>query len=230
MSVIKVEAKIILLSCDYDGVVALWSIDSILENISYAQFSLIKTWKASEKEILTSSSQWVLHEPIYATGGNDNIIHLWHEVNGNYIDEPLKGHNDSITAIVFDGLFLISGSEDLTIRIWDIVNKVQLLVITNLHTKAIRSISLFHNESKFASCDASGVIAIYDYIKKKEIWKVKHLSDCRCIWVDPDNPKRMYACIKFELVPHDIPDESPKGLPPLVGIRSGNIPTIRKTV
>lgn len=201
IAIIKNEMKVLMLTCDYDGFVSTYSVDSILDNISYAAVSLIKMWKASDQEILASAGNWVQPSPIFATGGNDKLIHIWHEVDGNYNETILKGHTDSVTVLLFDGFFLFSGSEDLTIRIWDIMNNVQLLMIQRLHKFAIRHISCIEGESKIVSSDAGGEVVVYDYIKKKVLWKLKHSSDCKCFYADKASNK-IFACVKAELIPH----------------------------
>lgn len=203
--VVENEMKVILMSCDYDGICSIWSIDSILENMAYAPVSLIKTWRVSQREVLTSAGQWMTEQPIFATGGNDKIISIWKEVDQAFECKVLKGHTDSVTALVFEGFFLISGSEDLTIRIWDTFSMVQLSVIQHVHGSAVRSILHIPRETLIASCDAGGQVLIYDYVKKKEAWSVKHSSDCKCIFVDSPTNK-LFACVKAELIPHDIPD------------------------
>ncbi|OHT03762.1 hypothetical protein TRFO_06610 [Tritrichomonas foetus] len=218
ISVVMSEMKVIMLSCDYDGYVSTWSIDSILDNFSYAAVSMIKIWKASDKEILASSGQWIDSTPIFATGGNDKLIHIWHESDSNYTETLLQGHTDSVTVLLFEGFFLFSGSEDLTIRIWDIVNNVQLLMIQRLHKFAIRSISHIDGESKFTSSDAGGEVVVYDYIKRKVLWSIKHSSDCKCVYADKQS-NRVFACVKSELIPHSLNNAvMNSGLPSLMSM------------
>jgi WD40 repeat protein len=220
LTVVSSEMKVVMMSCDYDGMLTLWSIDSVLENVSYAAVSLIKMWRGSDREILSSAAQWFGDQPIFATGGNDKIIRIWHEVDQQYVDQQLKGHTDSVTALVFEGFFLLSGGEDLTIRIWDTVNMVQLLMITRLHSAAVRQVFHIPGESKFGSCDAGGGVVIYDYTKRKEIWKMKHSSDCKCLYVDAAGGK-LFACLKTELIPHEVGDALGTSLPVLTS--SGNV-------
>jgi WD40 repeat protein len=141
--------------------------------------------------------------PVFATGGNDKDVHIWTEVDQGYVDQLLRGHTDSVTAIVFEGFFLITGSEDLTIRIWDTVNMVQLSIITRLHMSAIRAVVHLPVEAKFASCDSGDLVMVYDYVKRKELWKVKHTADCKCIYVDQER-RTLYACVRSELIPHEL--------------------------
>jgi WD40 repeat protein len=212
ITVVELDMKVQLLSVDYDGIVALWSIDSIIENLSYAAVSLIKTWRGSEREILSSAGQWMPEQQLFATGGNDRLIHLWTEVDQQFTGQVLRGHTDSVTAIVFEGFFLITGGEDLTIRIWDTINMVQLTVITRLHTAAVRGMILLGGESKFASCDASGLVAVYDYVQRKALWTVKHSADSKCIFLHPEL-RTLFVCVKSELVPHELGDGVLAALP-----------------
>jgi len=220
ITVVQNEMKILLYACDYDGYISVWSIDSILENISYSAVSLIKMWKAHDQEILASSGIWMTGHCVIATGGNDRVIKIWKENDGIYNESSLVGHTDSVTALRYEGLFLFSGAEDFTIRIWDTVNLVQLFVISQLHTSAIREIVHIPEENMIASCDSSGVVNIYNYIKKTKIWSIKHSSDCRCIYVDKYN-NILYACVRGELIPHSLPREaSNTGLPLLNNSRA----------
>ena len=213
ISIIQNEMKILMYACDYDGFISVWSIDSILENISYSVVSLIKMWKGHDQEILTSNGLWNSNHCVIATGGNDKIIKIWKEIDGSYSDSKLIGHTEPVTALKFEGLFLFSGGEDYTIRIWDSINLVQLAVITHLHKIAIRDIFHLPEENVIASCDASGVVYLYNYIKKLKLWNMKHSSDCKTIYVDKYS-SILYACVKGELIPHDLPKESSNsGLP-----------------
>ena len=217
LTVTASEMKCVMFACDYDGYISVWSIDAILENLSYAAVSLLRMWKAHDREILASASSWVSGYPVVATGGNDCVIKLWTDVEGNQTVNELNGHTDSVTSLHFDGFFLFSGSEDFSIRIWDTQNLVQLFVIPNLHTSAIRQVISVPDENKLASCDAKGNIYIYDYVKKTSIFEMHHSTDCKAIYIDKAK-ETLYACVKREIIPHQLPKGkifSVQGLPPL---------------
>jgi hypothetical protein len=76
-------------------------------------------------------------------------------------------------------------------------------------------------ESKFASCDAGGLVVVYDYAKKKELWKMKHSSDCKCLYVDQSLLK-LFACVKTELIPHELNEGVISLLSNLPALKSGS--------
>ncbi|EAY21147.1 hypothetical protein TVAG_283170 [Trichomonas vaginalis G3] len=222
MSVVSNEMKTVMFSCDYDGYISLWQIDAIFESLSYAAVSMVKMWKGHNKEILTSSATWMCGQLTLATGGNDNIIKIWRENDGGtFVETQLLGHTDSITSLEFDGFFLFSGSEDFSVRIWDIENNVQLFVLNNLHTHAIRQVFPVYDENKFASCDAGGSIYIYDYVKKQVVWEMHHTTDCTAIYIDK-GMETLFACVRKELIPHKMPPGKVfrQGLPSIMPLKS----------
>lgn len=225
ISVVYNLTNILMFSCDYDGVVSVWSIDSVLESISYAAVSLLRVWKAHDCEILASGGNCNFETCMLATGGNDNVIKIWSDAENGASVQLLNGHTDSVTSLVFEGFFLFSGSEDMTIRIWDVANGVQLFVLNNMHKFAIRNIFCIDGDNEFASCDVSGEVFLYDYIKKSVQWSAKHSADCKCIYVDKPN-SRILVCIKGELVPHYLPrSKVQSGLPKLASPQSSANPT-----
>ena len=211
MTVIENELKAMLFACDYDGYMSMWSIDAIFENISFAAVAMIRMFKAHDCEILAVAGVWNSDEMIVATGGNDRTIKLWSEFDDNVEPKCLQGHTDSVTALEFDGYLLFSGGEDMTIRIWDTYNCVQLAIIQRIHTFGIRSICRIAEENTFASSDAGGKVIIYDFVRKRVIWEMQHTTDCRCICISKQQ-NRLYAVIRNELIPHELPVRLSAGL------------------
>nr|WP_317891623.1 WD40 repeat domain-containing protein [Tolypothrix sp. PCC 7601] len=111
-----------------------------------------------------------------ASGSNDNTIKLWDVSTGkviqtlphlqeatptaSYID---SGHQDSVTSIAFssDGQKLASGSEDKTIKLWDMTTG-KLLQTFNGHSGLIKTIALSNDGEKLASGNDDKTIKLWD--------------------------------------------------------------------
>ena len=73
------------------------------------------------------------HGSTLASGGNDNIIHLWDVWTGKP-KKTLTGHTRGVSSVAFnpDGKILASGSWDDTIRLWDVsTGKLLKTILTN---------------------------------------------------------------------------------------------------
>ena len=82
------------------------------------------------------------------SGGQDGIIKVWNLLSVSDGSDPLLcdmlGHTDAVTSIatIPGGTpAAVSGSNDLTVRIWDLEKGQQLAVLTG-HTHAIRSVAV----------------------------------------------------------------------------------------
>jgi WD40 repeat protein len=60
----------------------------------------------------------LLSENRLATGGSDDLIHIW-DLNRLERIESLAGHTGTISCLDFMGTILASGSYDTQVRIWD---------------------------------------------------------------------------------------------------------------
>ena len=97
---------------------------------------------------------------IASAGWDENSIKLWDAENGK-LKETLK-HTEGVNSIAFskDGQFLISGSEDNTIKIWDIANQPQLIKTLTGHTDSIKAVAV----------SADGKIASAGYDNTIKLW------------------------------------------------------------
>lgn len=69
-----------------------------------------------------------------ASGGYDNIIHLWDIWTGKS-KKTLRGHTDGVSSVAFhpDGKILASGSWDDTVRLWDVSSGKLIRTIRTNH-------------------------------------------------------------------------------------------------
>jgi WD40 repeat protein len=72
----------------------------------------------------------------------------------------LEGHTDLVRTVEFNRRWIVSGSYDGTIRLWDIRAKRAFSELRN-HTGRVFKLQFDH--STIASCSQDGRIAIYDF-------------------------------------------------------------------
>lgn len=80
----------------------------------------------------------------------------------------LKGHTDAINCLVMDQNYLFSGSDDLTIRIWEASKCYYLFKLDKVHDMGIKDMILIDETGHLVSCAYDGKIHIWDYKEKKK--------------------------------------------------------------
>ena len=104
------------------------------------------------RTVAISSLGWV------AAAGDEGVIDVWDASGGNWLCR-LKGHGGTIRALAFDprGTLLASGSEDTTVRLWDMTAKVQLRICLGhrmdgcSHHYAVRAVAFSPDGTKLIS-------------------------------------------------------------------------------
>lgn len=90
--------------------------------------------------------------------GSPAFIEVFDLETGNKVT-VLKGHQDTINSIVYYKNFVISASDDKTIRIYDLLSK-KLVRIINGHTKEITKLALYNDKLISSSYDKT--IKVWD--------------------------------------------------------------------
>ena len=130
---------------------------------------------------------------IFFTAGNSCVICIWNAHTRVKVSE-LEGHTDSVTSLVLDGNFVISGSEDKSIRIWNTMDAEQpyaLSIIHDAHSCSVRHLLIIPDlvEGNLASCGFDGLVKIWDYSyvdsvsgeAGKLVHSFSHESKFRCL-------------------------------------------------
>ncbi|MBN1167178.1 MAG: hypothetical protein JXA44_08640, partial [Methanospirillaceae archaeon] len=84
---------------------------------------------------------------------------------GGPLIQTLGGHTGSVNSVAIstDGLKAVSGSDDKTVRIWDLVTRVCTGVITD-HTDSVKSVALSPDGKTVVSGSADNTIRVWDLI------------------------------------------------------------------
>ena len=134
----------------------------------------IRFWEATSglcsKTIKFSVSQvnclQISPDKLFIAGGGNPRIHLYDYINSRE-DTPLQafeGHTNNVTELGFqkDGKWLYSGSEDGTIKIWDL--RAPTCQRNYVSQSAINSVTLHPNQVELISADQSGCLRVWDLI------------------------------------------------------------------
>jgi|GEM_PF-1258431 len=97
-----------------------------------------------------------------ATGGRDNIIHLWDTTDGAHVFRS-AAHTDWITSLAFspDGRWIVSGSRDDSVRLTD-ASTGQLVQVMGGHADDVSSVGFSPDGRWLASGGRDGYIQVYD--------------------------------------------------------------------
>lgn len=101
------------------------------------------------------------------SAGNAGLIYI-HEMFSLEPQAVLKGHTDAINCLTMDQNYLFSGSDDLTIRIWEATNCYYLFKIDKAHDLGIKDLIIIEETGHLISCAFDGKIHIWDYKEKKK--------------------------------------------------------------
>ncbi|XP_069104646.1 F-box and WD repeat domain-containing 11-A-like isoform X2 [Argopecten irradians] len=113
-------------------------------------------WKCEEVELLVPIPSNPCWKHIY----RDNMHLKMNWSNGSCRTLDLKGHTDTVEAVTFNHRLFASGSQDKTIRIWDIKSGRPLQVLKG-HEKGVWCLNLF-TETLLVSGSYDGTIKVWN--------------------------------------------------------------------
>ncbi|KAL0022030.1 hypothetical protein WJX77_007822 [Trebouxia sp. C0004] len=179
----------LLFSAGFDGCVCVWDVRIGASTTPH----LTHHWHAHPgSEILT-----ILHDPmknVIITAGNDSVIKVW---NARLYEQLGKhtGHVASVTCLALDGNFLISGSDDCTVRLWDLVPASRdgnmrpaapfqgsaLLRTLRGHKAPLRGLVVLPEAGHVASASSDGRLLLWDYSQGAVLRRFHHVEEFSCL-------------------------------------------------
>lgn len=133
-----------------DGVLSIWD----------DEFSLQNTVQLSLKSIRSLAFSPSKH--LLAAGCSDNSVYILNCADWNILHQ-LREHQNSVFAVYFspDGKYLLTGSRDAHLRIWDAAGDFRLIKAIPAHLFTINSIACNQNGKIFATASRDKTIKIW---------------------------------------------------------------------
>ncbi|KAF5343411.1 hypothetical protein D9757_015391 [Collybiopsis confluens] len=110
------------------------------------------------------------------SGSHDETVRIWNVQTGQQIGDPLHGHTDSVTSVVFspDGQQVVSGSRDETVRIWNVQTGQQIGDPLHGHTSWVTSAAFSPDGQQVVSGSNDKTVRIWNVQTGQQIGDPLH--------------------------------------------------------
>ena len=189
-----------LICGSYDGKVSVWEIsekrstnaNSMLSSTIFPQLKTvidntknIKAMKFDSPEILClqfffdNDEGKQQKEGYILVGGNNKRVNLWNVRTYEFVD-TLKEHTDSVTCMAIDANMLFTGSDDMTIRIWEMTQRYCVGILEG-HKDSIQDMILLQENGLLVSCSFDKSICVWKYENRQLVDQYEKQEELRCM-------------------------------------------------
>ncbi|KAJ0232633.1 WD40-repeat protein [Hirschfeldia incana] len=147
----------LLFSAGHSRQIRVWDLETL---------KCIRTWKGHEGPVMGMACH--ASGGLLATAGSDRKVLVW-DVDGGFCTHYFKGHKGVVSSVLFhpdaNKNILISGSDDATVRVWDLMAKnteKKCLAILDKHFSAVSSIALSEDGLTLLSAGRDKVVNVWD--------------------------------------------------------------------
>ncbi|HBI21200.1 MAG TPA: hypothetical protein DDY37_01200, partial [Legionella sp.] len=117
------QIRDLMLSAGDDERVRLWTLSIRSRNVE----SLLNRPKEKRLPSPINTLALSVHEDAFAAGCSDSKVYLYATDHASFEHEAapqvLQGHHDAVSAVIWNAWWLVSASNDSTVRVWDVKNR-----------------------------------------------------------------------------------------------------------
>ncbi|XAR71526.1 hypothetical protein NMG60_11017839 [Bertholletia excelsa] len=143
----------ILFSASHSRQIRVWDLSS---------FKCLRSWKGHDGPVMGMACD--ASGGLLATAGADRKVLVW-DIDGGFCTHFFKGHKGVVTSIMFhpdhNRLILFSGSDDATIRVWDLVSK-KCIGTLDKHFSTVTSMAVSEDGWTLLSSGRDKVVNLWD--------------------------------------------------------------------
>lgn len=145
----------------WDGKLVVASGDGMMTRIDLETLTIQDKKKHSEKSARTIAIQKNRGE--LAVGYSDNFIRVF-DWDTLALKHEWQAHNNSVFTLRYspDGNFLLSGSRDARLKMWDVTSNYSLATEVVAHLYAINHVEFSPNGKHFVTCSMDKSIKVWD--------------------------------------------------------------------
>ncbi|XP_072988874.1 protein TORMOZ EMBRYO DEFECTIVE [Typha latifolia] len=142
-----------LFSASHSRLIRVWDLSSL---------KCIRSWKGHDGPVMAMTCH--SSGGLLATAGADKKVCVW-DVDGGFCTHFFKGHKGVVTTVMFHSdpnrLLLFSGSDDGSIRVWNLESK-KCIAVLEKHFSAVTSLSLSKDQKTLLSGGRDKVVNVWD--------------------------------------------------------------------
>ena len=112
-------------------------------------------------------------------GGNNKRVNLWNIRTYEFVD-TLRDHTDSVTCMAIDANMLFTGSDDFTIRIWEMTQRYCVGVLEG-HKDSIQDMIFLQENGLLLSCSFDKTICVWKYENRLLLERYDKAEELRCM-------------------------------------------------
>ncbi|XVF56548.1 hypothetical protein PTKIN_Ptkin06aG0129800 [Pterospermum kingtungense] len=143
----------LLFSAGHSRQIKVWDLDT---------FKCLRSWKGHDGPVMGMACHG--SGGLLATSGSDRKVLVW-DVDGGFCTHYFKGHKGVVTSIMFhpdvNKTLLFSGSDDATVRVWDLLVK-KCVAVLEKHFSAVSSVAVSEDGWTLLSAGRDKVVNVWD--------------------------------------------------------------------